>query len=103
MFDEHAQRELHVEPREADLVQRSEAAGRARLGAVRIYVAELAARLMRGIVLGQPSSYEIGGPHHEVVLELRLNLRLNVVTMDYSAKECAQSRDQCSAEERGHA
>jgi hypothetical protein len=78
-------RELHVEPGEADVVQQSEAAGRARLGAVRIDVAELAARLMRGLVLGQPSPYEVGGPHLEVVLELRLNLRLDVVTMEYGA------------------
>jgi hypothetical protein len=95
MFDEHAQRELYVEPGESNRVQPSEPAERARLGAMRIDVSELAARLTRGLVLGQPGPYEVGGSQLEVVLELRSNLDLDVVAMDCRAKKRAQLRDQC--------
>jgi len=44
---------------------------------------------MPGLVVGQSSPYEVGGPHLEVVQELRLNLRLDLVTMEYRATERA--------------
>jgi hypothetical protein len=102
MLDEHAERELYIEPGKVDRVQESKSARRSGLRAIGIDVAELAARLVRRFVFGQSCVYEIRGPHREVMLELRVNLGLDGVTMADGAENGAHSHDQQSSAEGKH-
>jgi hypothetical protein len=103
MLDEHAQRELHVEPREPDLIQRPERAPSARFGAMSIDVPELASGLESGRVVGEAGADEMGGPELEVVIELRTNLRLDVLPPERGAMERTKPREDCaSGDGRAH-
>ena len=93
MLGQHAQAQLHVQPREAELREGLQPHGLTRLCPMRTLVPELAPRTLPRDFWREPLAHQRVGALRDVVLELLAHVALQLVAVQHAAVQRARARE----------